>query len=276
MPLPRPQPVLVKGKGKAAEALRTEIDASPLLLVANQAEIGVEVQDGRFVFLLGERPLGAVRFSGFRPDRKARDTLEHLAGYLNVLNLATPNNRLGLEIDVELKRLSQAATKDKPAQTEPLSVENEAVLLANGRNLAIDVTNRSQVPLYIYVLDLDEEIRLAPLHPASGYGKPAKPGEVISIGYGPDVVITFTTLKGQKESIDDLLIFGSVNPIDPAPLTLPALGEKRLVVNDLFGTGSRLDRDLRTALTGQVPDAATALDPQDSWILLRRAVLVRR
>jgi hypothetical protein len=276
MPLPRPQPVIVNGKGKAAEALRSAVDASPLLLVANQAEICVEVQDGRFVFLLGERPLGSVRFSGFRPDRKACDTLEHLAGYLNVMNLATPNNKLGLALNVELKRLSQTATKDKPGQSEPLSVEKEAVLLANGRNLALDVTNRSPVPLYIYVLDLDEEIRLAPLHPASGYGKPAKPDEVVNIGYGPDIVITFTTLKGQKESIDDLLIFGSVNPIDPAPLTLPALGEKRLVIDDLFGTGSRLDRDLRTALTGQVPDAATAVDPKDSWILLRRPVLVRR
>ncbi len=277
MPLPRPQSVLINGKSKAADALRLEIEASPLLTSAedDRAPIVVEVQDGRFVFVLEDRPLGVVRFSGSRPDRKARQTLDHLAGYLNVRTLTNRYTKLGDALEVQLKRLSRAATKDKPGEAEPLP-SGETTLLASGRSLVIEVTNRAPVPLHIYILDLDQDIRLAPLHPYSGFGKPIKPGETLPIGYGPEVIITLTTPKNQPEGFDHLLIAGSVGPANISALTLPALGEKYAQIDDLFGAGSRFDRDLRTALTARLPDAATALDPKDDWTAIHRTVQVKK
>lgn len=277
MPIPRPQPVFVNGKNRAADALRQAVDASMLLNPGEEkAAIHVEVQDGRFVFVLEDRALGAVRFAGFRPDRKARETLEHLAGYLNIREIANRYTRLGDALEVKLLRLVEAGTRARPGRGEAINVVEGAAVIAHGRNLAIEVTNRAEVPLYIYVLDLDQEIRLAPLYPPSGYGKPIKPGETLPIGFGPDAVITLSVPKGQNTTEDHLVILGSVGAIDPEALILPALGEKYTPIGDLFGTGSRLDRDLRTALTGQVPEAATALDPKDDWTAVHRTVAVHR
>ncbi|AGY59922.1 hypothetical protein [Gloeobacter kilaueensis] len=278
MPAPRPQPVLINGKNRVADALRQEIEDSPLLIAseAEQAALSVEVQDGRFVFILDGRPLGAARFSGLRPSRIALRALEHLAGYLNVRSLANPYTKLKDTIAVELKRLSRPATKDQPGEAEPLTGEGEAVLIASGRSLVIEVTNKASLPLYFYVLDLDQDIRLAPLYPLSGFGKSTRPGETLAIGYGPEVTITLSAPKNQSEGYDHLVIVGSVSTADLSTISLPALGEKVPPQGDLFGTGSRFDRALRTALTGQVPDAATAVDPKDDWTVVHRTVIVRK
>ncbi|MBW4699178.1 MAG: hypothetical protein KME03_15020 [Aphanocapsa lilacina HA4352-LM1] len=278
MPAPRPQPIRINGKNRVAEALRQSLENSPLLIASEDeaAPAAVEVQDGRFVFVLDGRPLGAARFAGMRPERGALATLEHLAGYLNIRNLTNRYTKLKDALAVELKRLTRESSKDKPGAAEPLAMNGDATVIASGRSLVVEVTNQSPVPLYIYIVDLDQDLRLAPLHPLTGYGKPTKPGETLKIGYGPEVIITLSAPKNQPEGYDHLVIVGSVGAADLSNISLPALGEKLTAIDDLFGTGSRFDRDFRTALTGQVPDAATALDPKDDWTAVHRTVAVKK
>lgn len=271
-PAIQPQPVLVNGKNRAAEALRVEIGSSPLLTLAEQALLRVEVQDGRFVFLLGDEAVGSARFSGFRPDRQARLILEHMAGYQNIRALDSTSQ---LVMDVEIKRLTQPATKDRPGQAVPLPPESGMLLFASGRSLVIELTNRSTLPLYFYVLDLDQDLCMAALYPYSGFGKPAKPGETVLIGYGPDLVITLSAPRGKPEGTDHLVILGSTATADVLSLGLPPLTGKYAPINDLFGTGSRLDRDLRYALSGKAPDAATPPDSKDDWTVQHRTLLVK-
>ncbi len=224
-----------------------------------------------------EQPLASYKIKG-NIAKEVMLLLEHLAAFRNLSRLPAPANDLSGKLKVRFGQLLRPADRRQPPQYEPL-VPDEAhgeVALKAGQNLVIVVTNPTERPVYVYVVALNALQRSASrLYPYGDASVRLKPTESVAVGSGPDYLITLDLPPGCRSGLDPMKVFLSHASIDLEVLSIPEFGKPYRVPDDQFGTGSRLDLELRCWLSGQPLPPGTSLPESDLWTLVEQSVRVR-
>ncbi|MBD2103319.1 hypothetical protein [Leptolyngbya sp. FACHB-261] len=259
------------------------VEGSPslsLLSTCTSEAVRVQVNAGN-VFQLFEpdttEPIASYKIKG-NIAKQVTALLEHLAAFRNFAALQAPDNGLRGVIKVRFGKLIRAADRRRPPQYEGL-VPDEAhgeVALKSGENLTIAITNPTDRPLYVYLVALNGMQRSASrLYPYSETSTRLKPAESMVIGGGPDYLITMGLPPGCRSGLDLMKVFLSHSAIDLDVLSMPEFGSGYRLPSDQFGTGSRLDLDLRCCLSAQPLPPGTQLSETDLWTLVEQPVRIR-
>ncbi|WP_156820157.1 hypothetical protein [Synechococcus sp. PCC 7336] len=294
----KPQLLSVALTGEAIENgevskddLAAAIAAVPLLRViedVDAADIRVVAQ-AQSVFRLYERGQ-TVALAAFRiPVKRLRSLhqrmqriLEQVAAYRNLAALQAPESYLADTVKIQFLQLLEPATRGslkEPAAT-PLE-RNEAgeYQLEAGQNLTITFTHFAPDPLYFYVVSLDRRLKsTALIYPyKSAFSARIKPSDpLLLVGAGPEYLLEMQVPEGYSSGLDIFKILVSQSAIEPDILNMPSLGTRKDVTSDYYGSGARLDRELRLAILGQ---AGTSPLPQffdDPWWATEERIRVLR
>lgn len=259
---------------------------SPLLQLTDPEAADVRVEllpNGIYHFYRrGEdSALVAFRIPVKRPQalpRKLLRLLEHVAAFSNLLQLRPPSDALSSVLKVEFLQLETPASRSKAAEVSPL-VRNEQgqLQIQAGRNLAIAVKNNAPTPVYVYAIVLDERQYSVDLVYPYQPDLPARlrPNETLLIGSGPRYLLQMQLLEGTDMAVDRFKIWVSGSSMQPGVMVMPPLGQRlEPPSEDPYGTGSRLDRDIRLAILGK--SGSTPLPPfaEDPWWCLEQAVQI--
>ena len=204
----------------------------------------------------------AVAVAAFRiPFKKPRAIplkllrlLEHVAAFTNLRELQAPNEALANAVKVDYLQLLEPATRRRAAEVAPLTL-NEAgeYVLKSGQKLAIALNNQALTLMHVYLIAMDtrqQSINLIyPYQP--DFPARLRPSETLLIGSGPDYLLEMQLPEGETSSSDLFKLWISSNPIQPGVMIMPPLGQRQEVPTDPYGSGSRLDRDLRRAIMGK-------------------------
>jgi hypothetical protein len=291
-----PNPLRIAFEGDAldsGEVVRGDLEQtpseSPLLALAaspDDADIVVEAQPNSiFRFYLSDRP---VALAAFRiPVKKTRSLprkvlsiLEQIAAYRNLSQLLAPPSYITDVVTLTFVRLLEPATRGSTKEPEATPLARNAAgeyQLKHGDNLAITFTHRAPVPLYLYVVSMDSRLQSVGLvYPYrlefSARIKPKDP--VLLVGAGPEYLIQMQIPAGYPDGLDVFKVFVSTSAIEPDILSLPNLGTRTTYSTDLYGSGSRLDRDLRRVVLGQEGTAALPKFDDDPWWTMAEAIRI--
>lgn len=180
--------------------------------------------------------------------------LEHVAAFSNLRDLQAPNEALANAVKVDYLQLLEPATRRRAAEVAPLTL-NEAgeYLLKSGQRLAIALNNQALTLMHVYLIAMDtrqQSVNLIyPYQP--DFPARLRPSETLLIGSGPDYLLEMPLPEGETQSVDLFKLWISSNPVQPGVMIMPPLGQRQEVPTDPYGTGSRLDRDLRRAIIGK-------------------------
>jgi hypothetical protein len=147
----------------------SESDPVPQLGLLDEPVWAVVGQGGELILPLC-RP-------GFEASRLLRDNLETRARSLAALAIQNPGSRLLDTIDCVLLRQSEGGDWI-PATAAPGGLP----LFTAGERLAFEITNRSSLPLYCYVLDFGLTGCIGPVYPIAGVDEPLRAGGSIRVG----------------------------------------------------------------------------------------------
>lgn len=285
--------VALEGEAFASEHLQmaefeAAISSSSLIKLADSAasaQLRVEARDNAiFRFYLADNPtaLAAFRIPTKRArslPRKVQGIAEHLAIYHNVLALqATASSYIDDSIDLQFVRLLEPASLGTTPEAEPLEIDEAGdYVMQAGENLAIAFSHRAPDPLYLYVLALDGRSQSASMiYPyRSEFSARVKPDESVTVGAGPVYLIELQAPEGYPSGIDIFKVFVSSAAIEHPDIKLPRLGSSREEISDLYGSGARLDRELRQAMTGQVGTAAMPSFDREPWWTVAKTVRIQ-
>ncbi len=258
-------------------ALAAAIETSRLLtMTEGAADLRVDLApESIFRFYRGDQttPLAAFRIPAKRAvnlPRKVVRLLEHLAAFDAVLRIEAPPSYLKDSIEISFVELIEPATRGstKPPEAQPLA-EHESGLprLTSGKNLAITFSHRLPNPLYLYVVACDSRLRCINLvYPyKQEFSARVRPNEPLLVGAGPEYVVELQTPPEYPFAIDLFKVFISTESIEPLILTMPALGERLEVPSDPYGSGARLDRDLRAAIIGDTGTTPMPSFEDEPW-----------
>ena len=148
-------------------------DPLPQLDAVTDAVWAVVGQDGRLMM-----PLRRVSEPGVAG--VVRDNLEKIARYRQGLVLRNPNPESRLKDKVEFRLKRQKADGGwVPTETEDASGQ---VVFEEGDQLAAEITNHSDEPIYVSVLDFGLTGAINLLYPVEGASEQVLPGKTIQIG----------------------------------------------------------------------------------------------
>ena len=294
----QPAPLSVAAIGPAIDngdvsrdGLLEAIAAIPLLVVtddADSADIRVVAQENS-IFRLYERGSN-VALAAFRiPVKRVRSLhqkmqriLEQVAAYRNLSALEAPESYIPGVVDIEFVQLLEPATRGSVREPEAAPLKrNEAgeYQLTAGSNLAITFTHRAPNPLFLYIASMDRRLQSVGLiYPyKSEFSARVKPAEpVLLVGAGPEYLFELRVPDGYTNGVDVFKVFVSQSAIEPDVLELPSLGARKDVTTDYYGSGARLDRDLRAAILGATGTAPVPQFTDDPWWTMSESIRVVR
>lgn len=224
------------------------------------ADLRVEIQANsvyRFYRQGGSTAIAAFRIPFKKPRAipiKLLRLLEHVAAFSNLQNLQAPNEALQNAVKVDYLRLLEPATRRRAAEVAPLKLNQAGeYTLESGQRLAIALNNQALSLLHVYLIAMDTRQQSVSLIYPYQTDLPAKlrSNETLLIGSGPDYLLEMRLPDGETTSSDLFKLWISTNPIQPGVMIMPPLGQRQEVPTDPYGTGSRLDRDLRRAIIGK-------------------------
>ena len=293
-----PVPLSVALLGEAietGEVVRSDLEAaiadSPLVTLvgdANVADIRVDAQPNS-IFRLYPKDQ-SVALAAFRIpvkkvrslQRKIRSILEQVAAFKNLSNLTAPESYIEGTVTIDFVQLLEPATrgslKEPEAAVLPTNEAGEHTIAA-GSNLAITFQHRSPNPLYFYVVSLDRRLQSAALvYPYKAEFSARVKGQepVLLVGAGPEYLLEMQVPEGYSDGLDVFKIFVSQSAIEPDIFRLPNLGTRTEAPSDSYGSGARLDRDLRNVMLGETGTAPMPQFGADPWWCTQRLVRVVR
>lgn len=208
------------------------------------------------------------------------ENLQKAARYRLVLDLQDPTSSLAGKLEVDLLRWT--GTWLEPPENGP----GGRPLFLEGEKLALRIVNRSDQPLYVYVLDLGLSGRIHQAYPVSGAAKALEPQGAIEVGtrHGEELPLyipeefpfTAAPRAAEIEGYETLKIFATTQPTDFLPFIQsdfreweqgPA-GPVRSLKNLLsvsFGGGGY--RDVRVQPQGSA---------SEDWTTFERSLCLRR
>lgn len=224
------------------------------------ADLRVEIQANSVYRFYRQDQSGAL--AAFRiPFKKARALplkllrlLEHVAAFNNLLDLKAPNDALSHAVKVDFLELVTPATRRRAAEVAPLAANAAGELVLNsGQRLAIALNNQALTLMHVYLIAMDlRQQSVALIYPYQpDFPARLRPSETLLVGSGPDYLLEMQLPEGETTSAELFKLWISSNPIQPTVMLMPPLGQRQEVPTDPYGTGSRLDRDLRRAIMGK-------------------------
>lgn len=205
--------------------------------------------------------------------------LEHVAAFGNLLDLQPPNEALANAVKVDFLRLLEPATRRKAAEVAPLTLnEAQEYVLKSGQQLAIALNNQALTVMHVYLIAMDtrqQSVNLIyPYQP--DFPARLRPSETLLIGSGPDYLLDMQLSEGETSSADLFKLWITSNPIQPGVMIMPPLGQRQEVPTDPYGTGSRLDRDLRRAIMGKTGSTPFPNFTDSLWWCQQQVVRVNK
>ncbi|KAB8314425.1 caspase family protein [Tolypothrix campylonemoides VB511288] len=155
---------------------RTEVregDAVPQLGVAKQPTWAVVGKDGQLIV-----PPQIVTNTG--AVKVVRDNLEKVVRYRQTLSLQNPNPDCLLKDKVKFILKRQAADGSWVA-AEPENSSGQ-IVFKDGEQIALEIVNQHNAPIYIGILDFGLTGAVSLLHPIEGSNEQLAPGQSIEIG----------------------------------------------------------------------------------------------
>lgn len=262
--------------------------ASTLVDVAGEAEaakLRVEAQPNSvFKFYTTDSPtaLAAFRIPTKRSTslpRKVQGIVEHLTIYNRLLALQAPSSFIPDAVDLQFVRLLEPAKLGIAPEAEPLVTDDASdYMMQAGQNLAIAFTHRAPDPLYLYVLAMDgRSLSASVVYPYKAeFSARVKPGETVTIGAGPVYLLEMQAPKEYPSGIDIFKVFVSSKAIEHPDIKLPRLGSSREKLTDLYGSGTRLDRELRRFMTGTEGTAAMPSFDREPWWTVQKTIRITK
>lgn len=259
------------------DELSQTLARSPLLAPVPEAEtadLRIVMQPNAIVRFY--RQTQAVALAAFRIPAKRGQTLvrkilriaEHIAAFEHVLMLEATTDALRTAVKLEFFELTEPATRMTAAEVKPLPRNEQGSLdIRSGQNLAIAMTNQTQTVLNTYLVVLEpQQYRINLIFPQQPE-LPAKlrPGQGVLVGGDPKYLLQMQLPEGKTSSTDHFKLWVSGSTIQPSVMIMPPLGQRMDPPTDPYGTGSRLDRDLRQSILGQVGSTAVPDFVDDPW-----------
>ncbi len=259
------------------EALMMTIAESPFLRLAEAeetADLTIRAEANQ-VFRL-QRPGDPVAMAAFRiPVKRARALplklqriLEQIVAFGAIEAFAAPSAVLSGALKVEFLQLVEPAARQSEPVVSPLPVDAaEIVQIKAGDFLAIALTNLTDVPLFVYAVVMDPRQQAVTLIYPYSPDMPARirPSETLLVGSGPRYLIEMGLPEGVSAATDTFKLWVSTQSIQPAVLELPPLGQPYEPSTDPYGSGSRLDRDLRRVILGKSGSTPMPSFDADPW-----------
>ena len=293
---PAPLSVALVGEavdsGEVAQSdLEGAIAGSPLVVLAETeeaADIRVVAQPNSIFRLYSKG--SSVALAAFRIpvkkvrslQRKLRSILEQIAAFRNLSDIEAPESYIEGAVKVEFVQLLEPATRGslkEPAAAPLRTNEAGEYVLGSGKNLAITFEHSSPNPLYFYVVSLDRRLQSSGMiYPYKQEFSARVKGDdpVLLVGAGPDYLLEMQVPEGYSDGLDVFKIFVSQSAIEPDIFRLPSLGTRKDVPSDYYGSGARLDRDLRSVMLGETGTAPIPQFGTDPWWCTERLVRVVR
>ncbi|MCP3964200.1 MAG: caspase family protein [bacterium] len=213
--------------------------------------------------LLGPRP------ASYPLDELVQD-LERCARYELALRLIQPDdlNELYGLVEVTLFRRSPGGVW---ARAEPS--RNDEVVFEEGDLLGLQVTNRSEQPIYLSVLDFGLTHGVSLLYPVRGACKPLAPGRVFEIGMrrNDEIEVFLPAGFSAEEGTEYLKLFATTAEADFSSLTQRGVRTKTGDESQLHP----LEQLLRKTLTGYGRRDARRV-PTSDWTTVCRQFVLRR
>jgi hypothetical protein len=249
-------------------------DPVPQLGVVGEPTWAVVGTDGELV--VPARPAGT-------PDAASvvASNLETLARYRQTLALTDPDagGPLRGKVDLVLKRRSERGAW---IDTEP-DPSSGAVVYAEGDRVAVEVVNRSALPVYASILDFGVSGRIDLLSSPTGTAEPIAPRRSVGVGIreGDELELRFpaealgSSGDGPAEGMETFKLIATTRPTDVRPL----LQEGFRDLDDRSADGSAVEGLLARALTGRgARDVARlVISPSsDAWTTVARTFTLRR
>jgi hypothetical protein len=210
--------------------------------------------------------------------RKLLRLLEHVAAFGNLLQLRPPSEALSSVLEVEFLQLESPASRSAAAEVSPLGRDDQGqVQIQAGRNLAIALKNNAPTPVHVYTVVLDERQYSVDLVYPYQPDLPARlrPNETLLIGSGPRYLLQMQLPEGMDMAVDRFKIWVSGGSMQPGIMVMPPLGQRlEPASEDPYGTGSRLDRDIRLAILGKSGNTPLPAFVEDPWWCLEQAVQI--
>ncbi|MEN9202191.1 MAG: hypothetical protein Q6K80_06500 [Thermostichus sp. DG_1_6_bins_120] len=210
--------------------------------------------------------------------RKLLRLLEHVAAFNNLLRLRPPSDALSSVLSVEFLQLETPASRSAAAEVSPLPRNEQGqVQISAGRNLAIALKNNAPTPVHVYAVVFDERQYSVDLVYPYQPDLPARlrPNETLLIGAGPRYLLQMQLPAGLSTAVDRFKIWVSGGSIQPGVMILPPLGQRlEPPSEDPYGTGSRLDRDIRLAILGKSGNTPLPAFVEDPWWCLEQAIQI--
>ena len=188
---------------------RTEVtpgDIVPQLGVVTQSTWAVVGKDGQLIV-----PLQVVTNTGAA--KIVRDNLEKVVRYCQTLSLQNPNPDSLLKDKVKFILKRQAADSSwMVAQPENSSGQ---IVFQDGEQIALEIVNQHNAPIYIGILDFGLTGAVSLLHPIEGSNEQLASGQSIEIGvrYGDEIQISipsdfpFVPVTNQQKLIGETETF---------------------------------------------------------------------
>ncbi len=213
--------------------------------------------------LLGPRP------AGYPLDELVQD-LERCARHELALRLIQPDCRselYGLVGMALFRRLPDGVW----ARAEPS--RNQEVIFEEGDLIGVQITNRSQQPIYLSVLDFGLTHGVSLLYPVRGDCKPLVPGRVLEIGMYRNDEIELFLPRGfcADEGTEYLKLFATTAEADFSSLTQQGVRTRTTP----GGSRHPLEQLLRKTLTGYGRRDARRV-PTNDWTMVCRQFVLRR
>ena len=208
------------------------------------------------------------------------ENLEKRARYGLTLDLANDQSVLNGKVEVELFRVTGG-------RLEPTEIGPDArPLFYEGDTLGLKVVNKSDRPLFIYVLDLGLTGRIKLVHPSPGTEDTLSPGRTLEIGtlsadgelelYIPNEFPFLSAGPGEREvdGYETVKILATTHPADLYPLFqsgMRSAGPSSRALTGLlevtFGGGGYRLRDTRNR---------SSIEGPEDWTALSRSFRLRR
>ncbi|MEC4811850.1 MAG: caspase family protein [Scytonema sp. PMC 1069.18] len=161
----------------------TEGDAVPQLGVATQSTWVVVGKDGQLIV-----PPQVVTNTGAA--KVVRDNLEKVVRYRQTLSLQNPNPNCLLKDKVKFI-LKRQATDGSWEVAEPENSSGQ-IVFQDGEQIALEIINHHDAPIYIGILDFGLTGAVSLLHPVEGSNEQLAPEKSIEIGirYGDEIQLS--------------------------------------------------------------------------------------
>lgn len=192
---------------------------------ATQPDFRVTVQDGAYQIAdaAGDLLTQITPIATAAGAEQVADMLEHLAIYRNVqmLHNPAPTSTLRGAVSLELATYRQSGADGRPLDPQPVRRSgNEAVVQA-GDKLALTITNRTSIPIYLAAFDLDPAYAITRIYPTrAAYQKVAAHASVT-------VKLLERTLDAEAQSrhVRGIKVVATRSPASFDVLQMPRLNE---------------------------------------------------